>query len=209
VKPPVPVPLELAGPAGRLEALLEDPGAERPAAFAVICHPHPLHGGTMHNKVAATLARAMQEQGAPTLRFNFRGVGASEGTHDGGRGEVDDALAVIAEGHRRWPGAALWLAGFSFGGVVALRAAMRTPCSRLVTVAPALARYFGSGAEVPRPDCDWLLIQGDADEVLDPAEGLALARAVEPPPRIVVLPGVGHFFHGRLTELRDAVLAPA
>jgi len=209
MKPVPPVALRLTGGAGVLEVVLEDPCGAEPAAFAVVCHPHPLHGGTMHNKVVTTVARTLNELGLPTLRFNFRGVGASEGTHDEGRGEIDDALAVVAEGRRRWPAAALWLAGFSFGGAVALRAAARAdpPPAQLVTVAPALDRYFASAGDVPDPRCPWLLIQGDADEVIDGAAVLRLARTLPKPPRIVELPGVGHFFHGRLNDLHDAVAA--
>ena len=209
MKPPAPQPLSIAGPAGALEAVIEDPLAnEAPVAFAVICHPHPLQGGTMSNKVVTTLARTLNELGLPTVRFNFRGVGASAGEHDEGRGEVDDALAVVAAGHARWPSAAPWVAGFSFGGVVALRAATRlqTAPARVVTIAPALERYFAGPDEVPVPRCPWLLIQGDADDVLDAGRVLELARSLAEPPHIVVMPGVGHFFHGKLNELREAVL---
>jgi hypothetical protein len=161
----------------------------------------------MNNKVVTTVARALNELGLPVLRFNYRGVGASEGVFDDGRGETDDVLAVVAEGQRRWPSAAIWLAGFSFGGAVALRAAARLqpPPAQLLTIAPALDRYFGSAPDVPAPRCPWLLIQGDADEVIDGVAVLRLARALPHPPRIVELPGVGHFFHGKLNELRDAV----
>ncbi len=163
----------------------------------------------MDNKVATTLARSFQELGVPTLRFNFRGVGESAGSFDEGVGETHDALAVVAQGHALWPGAALWLAGFSFGGHVALRAA-RQPggegVQRLVTVAPAFTRYYDSPAAVPMPRCPWLIVQGDADEVIAPQEVIDWARALEPAPDLQVMPGVGHFFHGRLNELREAVV---
>lgn len=209
MKPPAPQPLAVAGPAGALEAVVEDPRPDvAPAAFAVICHPHPLQGGTMTNKVVTTLARAFNERGLPTMRFNFRGVGASAGTHDEGRGEVDDALAVVAAGRARWPDAATWIAGFSFGGVAALRASARItpPPAGLVTIAPALERYFSGAAEITVPPCPWLLVQGTADDVLDPRRVLELARGLPQPPAIVEMPDVGHFFHGKLNELRDAVL---
>ncbi len=127
-RPPLAERVRIPGPAGDLEALLETPQAETGAlpavrAFAVVCHPHPLYGGTMDNKVVYTLARAFQQCGAPAIRFNYRGVGSSAGTYDEGRGETADALAVIAYGRKRWPQAALWLGGFSFGGAVAVRAA--------------------------------------------------------------------------------------
>ena len=118
--------LTIPGPSGQLEARLEFPEAsDHPRVFGVACHPHSLKGGTMDNKVAHTLARAMVECGAPAFRFNFRGVGASGGVFDHGRGEADDLAAVVAEGRRRFPGAALWLGGFSFGAFVALRGAQR------------------------------------------------------------------------------------
>ena len=206
MKPPHAERLRLAGPAGALEALLETPAGldATPAAFGVVCHPHPLYGGTMDNKVVWTLARAFQELGAPTLRFNFRGVGASAGIHDEGPGEIADALAVIACGRERWPQAQLWLAGFSFGGVVAIRAAAASHPTRLVTVAPGITRL--DVGDAPTPDCPWLIVQGDADEVVPPQEVIAWAHTLSPAPQLTVLPGVGHFFHGRINGLRDIVL---
>jgi uncharacterized protein len=200
--------LTLEGPAGALEALIETPANEEavvaPAAFGVICHPHPLHGGTMDNKVVWTLARAFQELGAPTIRFNFRGVGASEGSHDGGRGEVADALAIVAYGRVRWPGAALWLAGFSFGGVVAVCAAAATRPALLVTVAPGITGI--DVGDAPTPECPWLIVQGETDDVVPAAVVSAWVRTLRPPPQLILLPGAGHFFHGRINELRDTVL---
>ena len=114
------------GPAGAIDLALNDPGESR-RGIALIAHPHPLQGGTRDNKVVTTLARSAQALGAATIRFNYRGVGASSGSYDEGRGEIDDALAAVAEGRQRWPDAALWLAGFSFGGIVALRASRATP----------------------------------------------------------------------------------
>jgi alpha/beta superfamily hydrolase len=197
------------GPAGVLEALLEQPQEQpqdwSPAAFAVICHPHPLYGGTMHNKVVHTVSRACQERGMPTLRFNYRGVGASTGSYDEGRGETQDALAVVAAGRARWPHAALTLAGFSFGGMVSLMAAATAAPARLISVAPAVTR--AGFASIARPACPWLIVQGDADEVVDAREVQAFAASFQPPPQLVLLPGAGHFFHGRLNELRDAAIA--
>jgi alpha/beta superfamily hydrolase len=195
----------IEGPAGVLEGLLEDPQAPSHPGFAVICHPHPLYGGSMHNKVVHTLARACQEYGIATLRFNFRGVGASAGSYDEGRGELDDVLAVIAWGRKRWPDTALTLAGFSFGAMLALGAAERSMPSRLITVAPAVARP--EFAEVVNLSCPWLIVQGDADELVDIRNVRAYAARFDPAPRLVVMPGGEHFFHGRLTELRDHVLA--
>jgi alpha/beta superfamily hydrolase len=199
----------LAGPAGSLEAVIEVPeGAATPRAFMVVCHPHPQHGGTMHNKVVTTLARAAQTLGVPTMRFNYRGVGRSTGSYDAGRGETDDALAVVAAGRQRWPAAKLWLAGFSFGGVVALRASTREEAGaidRLVTVAPALGREFAAPADIALPGCPWLIVQGDADDVIDGALVIDWAGRIGGGARLAVLPGAGHFFHGRLSDLQQHV----
>jgi alpha/beta superfamily hydrolase len=201
--------LTLAGPAGELEALIEIPQGEAGRgsvrSFAVLCHPHPLYGGTLDNKVVWALARAFQELGAATIRFNFRGVGRSAGSYDAGAGETADALAVVAYGRARWPQAALWLAGFSFGGVVALRAAGGAHPQRLVTVAPGITKI--EVGEAAAPHCPWLIVQGDADEVVPAPAVLAWAHTLSPAPEITVLPGASHFFHGRINELREAVLA--
>lgn len=206
-RPPQPERLTLEGPAGALQVLLETPlaaGVAAPHAFGVVCHPHPLQGGTMDNKVVWTVARAFQQLGAPTFRFNFRGVGASAGSYDEGRGETADALAVVDYGRQRFPTAALWLGGFSFGGVIAIRAAAAAHPARLVAVAPGINRV--DVAAVPAPDCPWLIVQGDADDVVPPQAVLEWARALSPAPTLRLLPGAGHFFHGRINELRDVVL---
>lgn len=157
----------------------------------------------MQNKVTYILARAFNDLGALSLRFNFRGVGASAGRFDEGRGETDDALAAIDWLMRREAGLPLWLGGFSFGAYVALLAQSQRPVRRLVTIAPAVER-FDKGAIVD-PLCPWLLVQGDADDVVASKAVLEWAAARRSPPRIAVLAGAGHFFHGRLNELRDAV----
>ena len=196
----------LEGPAGDLEVVLDLPAGDPalPAAFAVVCHPHPLYGGTLTNKVVHTLARTFNDAGMPSLRFNFRGVGASAGTHDGGPGEVADALAVVRYGRERWPQARLWFAGFSFGAAVAVRASRDAAPAGLVAVAPAVDRI--DLGEVT-PTCPWLVVVGDADDVVSPQRMLEWARGLSPQPQIQVLPGAGHFFHGRLPELRDSVTA--
>ncbi|HJS89480.1 MAG TPA: alpha/beta fold hydrolase [Steroidobacteraceae bacterium] len=207
----------IAGSAGDIEAIVESPAAERPAEgaaplaehapvtrFGIVCHPHPLYGGTLDNKVVYTLARAFVELGVPTIRFNFRGVGASSGRFDQGFGETADVLDVIAYGRERWPSASLWLAGFSFGGAVAVRAAAQARPERLVVVAPGITRVALDG--VGSPPGPWLIIQGDADDVIEPAAVLEWAHRQTVPPAVRLLPGAGHFFHGRLHELRGVVL---
>jgi uncharacterized protein len=201
------VNLILRGPAGDLEACLDlaaggDPAA--PDALAVVCHPHPLFGGTLTNKVVHTLARSFNDAGMPSLRFNFRGVGASAGTHDGGPREVQDALAVVRYGRQRWPQAQLWLAGFSFGAAVAVGASLEAAPAGLVAVAPAVDRV-DIGAVTPAGR--WLVLLGDADEVVAPQRMLEWARGLDPAPTLQVLPGAGHFFHGRLPEVRERVTA--
>jgi alpha/beta superfamily hydrolase len=200
---PAPEHLLIQGQAGALEAIVEEtsvPGS----SYALVCHPHPLYGGTMDNKVVTTLARALHDTGIPTLRFNFRGVGASAGGYDAGVGETADADAVASWGAERWPGRTLVIAGFSFGAYVALRLAQQRLPRHLITIAPALELFDAFGMAVPR--CPWLVVQGDADEVVDPAAVINWVNGLEPKPRLVVLPGVGHLFHGRLRELHDAVV---
>lgn len=192
------------GPTGDLEGLLDFP-TETPGAVAVICHPHPLGQGSMHNKVTYILARAFNDLGAVSLRFNFRGVGKSAGTFAAGVGETDDALAAVDWLSARHPGLPLWLAGFSFGAYVALRAQSARPVRRLVTVAPAVERF--DTRVIQEPQCPWLLVQGDADEVVSAPAVLAWAASLKRPPHMAVLKGAGHFFHGRLNEVRDAVVA--
>ncbi len=202
--------LLLRGPAGDLEARLDFPAGAAgaalapPAACAVVCHPHPLFGGTLTNKVVHTLGRTFNDAGMPSLRFNFRGVGASAGTHDGGPGEVEDALAAVRYCRARWPQVRVWLAGFSFGAAVAVRASLAAAPVGVVAVAPAVDR-MAIGAVTPQ--CPWLVVLGDADEVVSPQRMLEWAQGLRPPPLIRVLAGAGHFFHGRLPELREAVLA--
>jgi hypothetical protein len=204
-RPPVPQAATIDGPAGALEARVDDPApGTSPAVVGVVCHPHPLHGGTMQNKVVHTLARAMQELGAPTLRFNFRGVGASAGTYDAGAGELEDALTACAWARSRWDCQALWLAGFSFGAAVALQAAGTVRPQKLVTVAPPVGRL--SVTPVVLPVCPWLVVQGDRDELVEFAAVKTWVAGLARPPEVLVLRDAEHFFHGRLGELRAGVI---
>ena len=191
--------LRIAGPAGEIECALDLPGEGTPRGLAVLCHPHPQHGGTMDNKVVQTLARACVQTGWRSVRFNFRGVGASGGAWDEGRGEIDDALAVIQA--LRQSDEPLLLGGFSFGGFVASQAAQRVQPApqRLVLVGPATSRF--DVAPVP---ADTLVVHGEHDEVVPLSATLDWARPQSLP--VVVVPGGGHFFHGQLPLLKSIVL---
>jgi alpha/beta superfamily hydrolase len=190
----------LAGPAGSLEVAIDQPAGE-PRGIAVICHPNPQQGGTMDNKVVQTLARAALQLGLRSVRFNYRGVGRSEGAWDDGRGEVDDAMAVI-EVHRD-PTLPLLLAGFSFGAFVISQANARLADDqkpqRLVLVGPSTQRQ--QLAAVP---AETIVIHGEVDEVVPLAATLEWARPLALP--VIVFPGVGHFFHGQLALLRRVVV---
>jgi alpha/beta superfamily hydrolase len=195
--------LSIDGPSGELEAVLETPRVARGDAVAVICHPHPLYHGTMNNKVVHTLVRSFNLLGCPAVRFNFRGVGGSAGRYDEGLGETDDALAVVDWAAERWPESEVWLGGFSFGSYVALRAAVRSEPPGLIMVAPPVQRFAVAAEAVPR--CPWLIVQGEDDELVDSSAVADWAAALSPPPALVVLDDTDHFFHGRLTRLRNTV----
>ncbi len=196
--------LVLPGPAGQLELAVDvaKPAVAR-AGVVVLCHPHPQHGGTMRNKVVTVLERSLRESGLDTVRFNFRGVGASEGSYDEGRGETVDLDAVVSWVRQVRPRDALWLAGFSFGSFVALRSAQPLEADVLITVAPPVGRWeFG---DIELPTCPWLLIQGEGDEVVDAAAVFEWAESLESKPSVVRIPETSHFFHRRLMDLRGAV----
>ena len=203
-KPPSTEKLMFDGPVGRLEALLDVAADRAPIGAVVVCHPHPQHGGTMHNKVAHTLARAFVGIGFAALRFNFRGTEGSEGSYDEGVGELADALAAIAWLRNRYPDLPLWLAGFSFGAAIAVRAAVAESVAGLVSVAPAIYR-FGAGLE-GQPECPWLVVQGDEDELVAVDETIEWVNGLAPGPELLVMSGVEHFFHGNLVALREAVV---
>jgi alpha/beta superfamily hydrolase len=202
--PSQPGGLLLPGPVGALELVCALPDAERArAGVAVISHPHPLQGGTMTNKVVTTLERTLLDLGLATVRHNFRGVGASEGAHADGVGETDDLVTIARWARAQRPGDALWLAGFSFGSYVTLRAAGALDASRLILVAPPVGRWDFSA--IAPPACPWLIVQGAADEVVDAQAVFAWADALRPPQTLIRMPDTGHFFHRKLIDLRDAV----
>ncbi|MBT8092083.1 MAG: alpha/beta hydrolase [Gammaproteobacteria bacterium] len=195
----------IAGPAGQLQCLFEVPASGKPTGKVVVCHPHPQHGGTMRNKVAHTLARAFVRVGYAALRFNFRGTEASEGRFDDGVGELDDALTAIEWMREQELPGELWLAGFSFGAAIAVRAAIETDVDGLISVAPAISR-FASQLKC-QPTCPWLVLQGDEDELVNIDETIDWFNGLDPGPELQIVEGAEHFFHGRLTDLREAVTA--
>ncbi len=191
----------IEGPAGALEVALNVP-AHTPRGIALVAHPHPLQGGTLDNKVAQTLAKTFVALGYVAVRFNFRGVGRSEGAFDDGVGETADALATLSHARRRFdhrPEALpVVLAGFSFGTYVQTELARSVAAERLVLVGPAVRRF----ASAPLP-ADTIVIHGEEDDVVPLADVFAWARPQELP--VVVFPGCGHFFHGRLPRLQRAI----
>ena len=199
-------PLLLAGPAGRIEAAFDAPDADVPARplLAIVCHPLPTEGGSMHNKVVTMAARALREVGATTLCFNFRGVGQSEGRFDDGVGELDDLRAVAAWARANHPDKILWLAGFSFGAYVSLRLAVELRAAALVSIAPPVGRSWDFSA-IEVPTAPWLVIQGEADEIVDPQAVFAWLATLPRQPRLVRMPDTSHFFHRKLIDLRGAL----
>lgn len=211
-----PAPTEkilLSGAAGHIDTLLDLPAEVR--GIALVCHPHPLYGGANTNKVVHTLARTLRDLGYAALRPNFRGVGESDGTHDEGRGEVQDMLRVLAWAQSRWqPGLPIALAGFSFGGFIQTRVAHHladagSPAQRLALVGLACGNAADGSRDYPTPPLPAgghaLVIHGEEDDTVPLANVLDWARPQALP--VTVIPGTGHFFHARLTVLRDLLLA--
>ncbi|MHB1220826.1 MAG: alpha/beta hydrolase [Gammaproteobacteria bacterium] len=191
------------GPAGELEVIIAEPIGKDRKALGFVCHPHPLYGGTMTNKVVTTLVKTFQHQGLTTVRFNFRGVGKSEGVFDQGLGELNDLFAVIKWVQKEYPTQEIWLAGFSFGAFIATKAATMLTTKALVTVAPPVERFPMSDLS---PVVDkWVLVQGEKDDVVSAPEVLAWAESRKPRPTIIRFPEAGHFFHGQLGELRAKI----
>ncbi len=195
--------LLLRGPAGAVEGLQESPADREPRGVAVLCHPHPLHGGTLDNKVIYTLARSFLQLGCVAVRFNFRGVGGSEGSFSDGIGEAEDTEVVAEWARLQWPDLNIYLGGFSFGAMVAVTVTAKIDPDGLVTVAPPVER-LSSG--ISQPQCPWLVLQGDEDEVVDADAVVNWLNELEPGPELRVMRGAEHFFHGRLMELRENVI---
>ncbi len=196
--------LFLQGAIGKLEAVLTVPEQNHSAFIAFLGHPHSLQGGTMNNKVVTTLTRVFKELGIPSLRFNFRGVGQSEGVYDAGIGESEDMLVLVREWQQEQPERKLIFAGFSFGSYVAYRAAAQSDSKLLITVAPAVHHYnYGEFNSAPYP---WLIVQGDEDEVVPPALVFDFASQAKPEIPVIRFANTGHFFHGKLIELKAQLM---
>jgi hypothetical protein len=194
----------LRGPVGALEVASDVPAAGHAVAgSAIVCHPHPQHGGSMTNKVVTMVERTLRELGLRTVRFNFRGIGASAGTFDDARGELDDLLAVAAWLQRVRPADALWLAGFSFGSFVAAKAERHLPLQQLILIAPPVDKY--PFAALPNPRCPWLVVQPEDDDVVSAEAVFGWVAQLPDPPALVRLPGTGHYFHRKLMDLRGAI----
>ena len=196
--------LVIPGPAGAIEAALHEREGREHRLAAVVCHPHPSYGGTLHNKVVHRLASVLHELGAEVLRFNFRGVGKSEGVHDEGRGELEDARAALEWTRGRYPGARLWLGGFSFGSWIAARlAAEAAGIEQLILVAPPVKR---SEFDVLRTSAvPKLVLQGLADTTCPPADLQAQFPTWAEPKRLILIPDASHFFDRQLGALATAV----
>lgn len=203
MKRPIVESLFIEGPEGRLQASLEAPPGAFSDAVAVVCHPHPLYHGTMDNKVVHTISRTVNRLGRPSVRFNFRGVGESESGYGEGIGETEDVIAVAEWARQHWPAAELWLAGFSFGAYVALRASANLAPACLVTVAPPVHRF--PVADQGAPACPWLVIQGEDDELVDSGAVEAWTARLQPRPEVRFMASTDHFFHGRLRLLGETL----
>jgi alpha/beta superfamily hydrolase len=202
------------GPEGSLEGFIRL-GETNPNIIGVICHPHPAHQGSMNNKVVTTIAKAWQELGISTVRFNFRGVGESQGISGEGPGEIEDLKAVLTQLQQRYPDAHFWLGGFSFGSLIALSVTVqnRFPIKALLNIAPPV-HYFDIKQLQELPHCPWLIIQGSLDtivpvnEVLLWVEGLQKKQSQQSQNTIEleIMPNAEHFFDGQLIELKAIIV---
>jgi alpha/beta superfamily hydrolase len=198
----------LAGPAGKLECEAKPAAADAARdGIAVICHPLSTDGGSMHNKVVTMIERSLRESGIDTVIFNFRSVGRSEGAFDSGNGESDDLAAVVAWARKVRPGAALWLAGFSFGSYVTLRNAVHLGADAVISVAPPVAGRGWDFSQVELPTGHWLVVMGDADEIVEPQAVYDWIDSLpeEARPQLVRMEDTSHFFHRRLMDLRGVI----
>jgi uncharacterized protein len=193
----------IPGAIGQLETLLDSSNQPQHPYLAICCHPHPQHAGSMTNKVIHTAARALAGIGIPSIRFNFRGVGASDGKYADAIGEQDDLVAVVCWANEVYPDHRIILAGFSFGAYVSAMQASNIQPELLISIAPPVGRIEFD--DFVRPSCPWLLIQGEVDELVDAEKVLRWAESFSQPPKIVKMPETSHFFHGKLVALRESI----
>lgn len=196
--------LFIEGPTGRLESLIEEPETGEPTNAALVCHPHPQHGGTMHNKVVYRVARGLRRAGAVVLRFNYRGVNLSEGVYDHGLGEIEDARACLDVLRARYPGLPVTLAGFSFGSRIALKLGCEINARRIIAVGfPTVYkdREYLANCTVPR-----YFVQSTQDEFGPLAEWEAVVGALPEPKHLITVAAQDHFFAGSLDALEQSIL---
>lgn len=196
-------PFTFTGIAGQLEAILTAPAVSKENYLAILGHPHSLQGGTMNNKVVTTMARAFKELGIPSLRFNFRGVGQSEGRYDAGIGESEDMLALMRLWQEKKPETRILFAGFSFGSYVAYRAAAQAKHELLITIAPPVHHYDYREFSPPEP---WLIMQGESDEIVPLSLVLDFAKESTSLIPVYRFEETSHFFHGKLIELKEKLI---
>lgn len=188
----------------QLETQLSTPANDDGKAIAIVCHPHPLYGGSMTNKVVTTIAKALLSLNMPVIRFNFRGVGDSPGEYDHGIGETDDLATMVDWARKQYPKCKLWLAGFSFGSFVSAHYAHQHPVDQLISIAPPVNHFdFSPFADI---HCPWLIVQGDRDEVVPLKAVLAWTKGLPPSAQLCRLPEATHFFHGQLIALKDLLI---
>lgn len=195
------------GHAGSIEAIIhlpDDYDETRVKAIAVCCHPHPLYEGAMSNKVVHTLAKTFAKMGLVAVRYNFRGVGKSDGEHDDGIGETQDLVTICTNLSNYFEGANIWLSGFSFGSYIAASAASRIPTSQLISIAPPVDRYDFDNLSI---DCPWLVVMGEEDEIVPPLDVFEWLEKNPGRHQLMRFPETGHFFHGKLVKLSDQLMA--
>ena len=191
----------ISGAIGQLEIAISEPSVDKPSALGLICHPHPLHEGSMNNKVVTTVAKTFNQLDAVAVRFNYRGVGQSEGKYGEGIGEIDDAHAVLEYVRQEYPELPLWIAGFSFGGYIAANLAKQCQADLLVCIGPAVETFdFTELVEFP---CPTIVVQGEQDEIVPPDKVYAWVETVMTQKQLIRMPETSHFFHRKLIHLRD------
>jgi len=193
--------LLIPAPQGSLETAVLTPEEIKHKSIAIICHPHPLFHGTMNNKVVVTVARLFRDLGIPSIRFNFRGVGISEGQYGETIGETEDLIAVLKWAKENYPDHKIYLAGFSFGSFIAMRVAQQQDLAQLILIAPSVDNF--DYKNLSEPNCPWTIIQGDQDEIVPSEKVFTWVETLEHSPALIRIEGASHFFHGRLIDLKN------